>query len=153
MPRFVVLLVVFAGVLPVAAQESNGPSRNLIGVVKAETGGCGCYFGFASREKRKLPATAFWSDLEETGGLMNIDGQDVRLELVKTTAPTRKPRVGARWTELYRANGITVSIVYVVTRVCGRNEEDCEVTNYNGTFTVKKGKRQQTLTLRGGCGC
>lgn len=88
----------------------------------------------------------------EDNAKMNIDGSDVPLQLVKRVGPENE-KVGRHSTEIYQAPGIKVSARYVTTAVCEPNDENCESTSYEATFTVTKGKRQQTVKLRGVCGC
>ena len=115
--------------------------------------GCGCSFGFPANERKGLSLTAFSSSLAETDAYMNIDGEDVKLSLVKSTSIDKKPRVGDRFSELYQANGIKVTALYLTTAVCGPREEACEATSYHVTITVVKGPRRQTVKLTGACGC
>jgi hypothetical protein len=111
--------------------------------------GCGCSFHFPSDSQMR---TVFGSNMDESHAWMNINGRDVKLRLIRSTHP-RNERVGSRTSETYQALSIKVSAVLVTTRMCGPLEEDCEVTNYEATFTVTKGKHKKTLRLIGGCGC
>ena len=88
----------------------------------------------------------------EDNAMMNIDGRDVRLNLVNRAGP-KNEKVGSHSTELYQAQGIKVTARYVTTAICEPNDENCESTSYDATFTVMKGKRQQTVKLTGVCGC
>jgi hypothetical protein len=113
---------------------------------------CGCYFGLPGEEKKKLPKWIFLADLSEGSAWMNIDGRDVKLRLTRLAGPGRAG-VGNRLTRTYVAAGIKVSVLYITTRVCRPDDEQCESTDYNATFTVIKGQRKQILKLKGGCGC
>jgi hypothetical protein len=156
------LLIYWTGNNPHAkAQVKSSKDRNssagksMIGNIKDKNAaeGCGCYFSFPSEDRKRFPRYVFTSDLEEKSAWMNIDGQDVRLKLVQSTEPRKGPKVGSRLTRTYVAAGIKVRAVYVTTRICQPDDENCESTDYRANFTVKKGGRQQTISLKGGCGC
>ena len=120
--------------------------------------GCGCYFQFRSTPENS-DRYIFFSSIEADGNKtawMNIDGEDVKLKLERKSGPwgteREEPR-GSRSTVKYAAAGITVIGTYVVTRVCARDDENCESTGYSVTFVVKKGTRLQIVKAKGGCGC
>ena len=120
--------------------------------------GCGCYFQF-----RGTPDSAeryiFFSSIENDGNefaWMNIDGQDVKLTLKGKSGPfwiQQRERPGNRSTVKYVAENITVNGTYITTKVCPRNDENCESTDYNVTFIVRKGARSQVVKAKGSCGC
>jgi hypothetical protein len=87
--------------------------------------------------------------------LMNVGGRDVKLTLQKETSLKGKEseQVGSRSRALYVSGDITVSGTYVVTRVCDPNDENCESTDYDVTFVVKKGAKSQVVKAFGYCGC
>lgn len=116
---------------------------------QSRIGGCGCYFNFASDRQERC---VFFSDLDEETASMNIDGRDVSLSLIKRVAPANE-KVGSRSTEIYHAPGIKVTAQYITTAMCAPDDENCESTSYDATFTVIKAKRQQTVKLKGACGC
>lgn len=128
-------------------------SKSLVANIKNENAysGCGCYFSYPSEEKKRLPKFVFISD-DNKYAWMNIDGRDVRLSLKHSSNPKVR-NIGSRLTRSYSASGVTVSVVYITTRICAPNDENCEVTDYAATFTVSKGSRRQTIKLKGGCGC
>lgn len=113
---------------------------------------CGCYFGLPGEEKKQLPKWIFLADLNEESAWMNVDGRDVKLRL---THPSDQggAGVGNRLTRTYVAAGIKVYVLYITTRVCKPDDEQCESTDYNATFTVTMGPQKQILRLKGGCGC
>ena len=143
------LLLLSTGFLSIASQKTPPSRRSLVAVLKDQNQiGCGCYFSFISDRRERC---VFMSDPEDNAR-MNIDGSDVRLNLVKRVAPANE-KVGRHSTEIYQAPGIKVTARYVTTAMCEPNEPGCESTSYDATFTVVKGNRQQTVKLEGACGC
>jgi hypothetical protein len=140
-------------------QASRGrtetPLRNMIGNIKDKNApdGCGCYFSFPSEDHKRFPRYVFTADLEEKSAWMNIDGRDVRLKLVQSTGTHEREKIGSKLTRTYVAGEIKVRAVYVTTGICRPDDESCESTDYRASFVVKKGLRQQTIRLKGGCGC
>ncbi|MCM3872669.1 MAG: hypothetical protein ND895_18465 [Pyrinomonadaceae bacterium] len=136
----------------VSAQDAS--KRSLVGNVSNDTtsDGCGCYFKLRGTP-RNVERYVFSSPMDESAW-MNIDGRDVALKLVKETARIGKREgVGSQSTEKYVSGDITVTATYIVTRVCAPNDEDCESTDFNATFVVRKGPKSQIVKAVGGCGC
>jgi hypothetical protein len=134
----------------------NASKRSLVANLKNSSvaEGCGCYFRF-----RGTPTNAqrylFFSSIEddEKTAWMNIEGSDVKLSLARKRGPTGSVRVGSRLTRRYVAEDISVDVTYIATRICKRDDEGCEVTDYSATLTVRKGARAQVVKAVGGCGC
>jgi hypothetical protein len=156
------LLVSWTGnSVPVRAQgkttkeRTPAAAKSMIGNIadKNAPDGCGCSFSLPAEERKRSPRYAFASDLDEKDAWMNIDGQDVKLRLVQSTGSQERAKMGSRLTRTYAAAGIKVLAVYVTTRICKPDDESCESTDYRASFTVKKGGRQQTVRLKGSCGC
>ena len=59
----------------------------------------------------------FMSDFENRA-VMNINGQDTRLTLVRSTDTNREPRKGDRTKYWYSSGSIAVEIDYTVTGAC-----------------------------------
>ena len=93
-----------------------------------------------------------FAEFDQNKVWMNVDGRDVQLKLVKETRGERES-VGSKWTRTLAGPNIAVTSTYVATRVCAANDENCESTDYDATFVVKKGKRTQTVRAFGWCGC
>lgn len=117
--------------------------------------GCGCGFQTAAEaRKRNSKKFLFLSELGTTENWMNINGKDTRLKFVKTSENTRRrAKVGDRFYEEYSAPGIKVRIDYVTKWLCPPRDESCEVTKYDVTITVTKGKTSQVVKATGSCGC
>lgn len=142
-----------------AISQAQGRSaverRALIGPIKDQASqfGCGCGFSFPSDSRKGLSPLIFSSDIDEETAVMNIDGVDMELRLARSTEQKGKERIGSRSTRTYVAAGVRAFAVYVTTRMCKPNDEDCEATDYDATMTVTKGRRKQTIRLKGACGC
>jgi hypothetical protein len=138
----------------VSGQQAS--KRSLVANLKnkAVADGCGCYFQFPGTP-RNAERYLFFSSIEddEKTAWMNVAGRDVKLTLVKKTDPKGRIRVGSRLTRTYVAGDLSAEVTYIATRVCPRNDESCEVTDYSATFVVKKGGRLQAVKAVGGCGC
>ena len=115
--------------------------------------GCGCYFQFPSEwEKKAFDKNVFMQSIDGTAAWMNIDGKDVRL-MPDGPGKGSGEKVGSRSSEKYKATGISVLIDFVVTRVCDPDDESCESTSYDATFTVTKAGRKRVVKAKGLCGC
>jgi hypothetical protein len=129
--------------------------RALVGNVKRSgIEGCGCYFRFRGTSG-DVEQYMFVENIEENDktAWMNIEGRDVQLKLVKERNPGGREVVGSKWTRTFAANNIVASSTYIATRVCDRDDESCESTDYSATFVIKKGRRVQTVKALGTCGC
>jgi hypothetical protein len=152
--KCVLLTIIIPGTVP----AQNASKRSLVANLKnsAVADGCGCYFKFRGTPP-KVERYIFALSIEgnEETAWMNIDGSDVKLLLVKGSGSKGKEgeRVGSRSRETYASGDISVTGTYVVTRVCARNDENCESTDYNVTFAVKKGLKSQVVKAVGYCGC
>jgi hypothetical protein len=146
--RLLISVMVLLSVCAVATAKG----KNLVGNLRGSHSGCGCSFSF-NKADQKADRTMFFTDLDAKDTWMNIDGQDVKLHYVRSHSLKRQERVGDRYTAEFAGDGITVSLVRIVTWVCPHKDEACEVTHYSATFTVRKGKRQQVVHVIGDCGC
>ena len=155
--RVFVICVLLAIVAMGTVSAQNASKRSLVANLNnnAVADGCGCYFKFRGTP-RKLERYIFSLSIgEDEAAWMNIDGRDVKLTLVNERGSKGKEdeRVGTRSRETYASGDIIVTGTYVVTRVCARNDENCESTDYNVTFVVKKGSKSQRVKGVGYCGC
>lgn len=140
-----------------------GVSSDIFGQVKIgelknsdRVDGCSCGFQTAVEAgKTDSQKFLFLSELGSREGWMNINGKDTKFKLVKTTENTRRrARVGDRFYEEYSDTaGVKVRIDYTTKWVCPPGDESCEVTNYDVTITVTKGKTSKTVKAKGSCGC
>lgn len=114
--------------------------------------GCGCSLQSNSDYEKRRQQFLFLSD---SGDIvqMNIDGEDIRLKLVKGMKGKGKPRVGNHHSETYIAGQTTVTIDWTVSEVCDPQDESCEVTFYTAVITVNRGGQIEKVKARGMCGC
>lgn len=146
----VLALVFLMGAGTVYAQvtvgEINDPS-----VVE----GCNC--SVQTENEAKLPDSQkflFLSELGTDDAWMNIDGKDTKLTRIKSTENEDEDHaIGRRYYEEYSAKGLKVRIDYLTTWVCPPDHESCEVTEYEITITVTKGKDSKVVKATGSCGC
>lgn len=94
----------------------------------------------------------FFSELTDYG-LINIDGQDVRLQFVEASPPPAKAKVGQPSWQKFKAERLEVRIDFVATKVCGARDESCERTHYNATITATRGRQTNLVKTKGFCGC
>lgn len=113
---------------------------------------CGCGFQLASDKKSANNHFIFVCDIDNNG-IMNIEGQDVKLKLTSGKNNETDVKVGQKRSEDYSGEGFTVHIDYTVTRVCPKNDEDCEATDYSAVITVTKGTKKEQIKVLGSCGC
>jgi hypothetical protein len=130
--------------------QAKPVTKPLIGPVKDEelVDMCGCTFA-----RHTIPPS--YTFLGDSGGQMawmNIDGEAVKLQLFHSRA-AKVCKIGSRYTETFKADGIKVFLVMIVNRLCIPYSPECETTGYNVMITVRKGNRVETVKTKGQCGC
>lgn len=94
----------------------------------------------------------FLAERDESKIIMNIDGADVQLEVLKKSGKLQVE--GDVLERTYGAPGIEVKARYKVTYDCSASaSESCEVTEFTATFQVRKDGRTQTIQAAGSSGC
>ena len=149
---FVVLFISFTafGSAAAFAQTQKLTVGNLKGT---DYSGCGCSFQtLAEAKKPRSQKIVFWSE-DYRAAILNINGKDTTFKLVKKGKLSAKEKIGSRHTDEYTANGITVKVDYLTTRVCLKGDEECEATFYDVTITVLKGGIKTIVKTKGACGC
>ena len=131
--------------------RAKANQKPLIGYIKDENlvDMCGCAYEHATRTR----GYTFSSDGEVKEAWMNIDGVDVKLKRTHFSGSKGRDRIGSRYFETFEAEGIKVSIVRTVNRLCIPYNPDCETTGYDVRITVTKGGRSETVHAGGQCGC
>jgi hypothetical protein len=79
--------------------------------------------------------------------------KDTKLRLVKHVESKGEPKKGDRSKSIYATGNIKVQVDYVVTDICDPKDQECEVTSYAATITVKRGSSQQVVKAVGSSGC
>ncbi len=143
------------------SDQNTAPARPPAGALKigfvedkSFQDGCGCSLQFPEDEKKNRERYVLLHNFENIA-LMNIDGQDIRLELIENRESAHQDsiRKGERSSELYQAGKLGVRVNYLVTKVCDPNDEACEVTWYDATITVTRDNQKKVLKTKGTCGC
>lgn len=155
--RFFASCMLLTIVVLSTVSAQNASKRGLVANLNknAVADGCGCYFKFRGTPEN-VERYIFSSSIDdEKTAWMNVGGRDVKLSVRKETGFKGKEseQVGSRSRETYSSGDITVRGTYEVTRVCDPNDENCESTQYDVTFLVKKGTRSQVVKAVGSCGC
>lgn len=150
-----ILPITFALVFSENSWTRDDASRRLnLGAVLDEmdisNGGCSLQppREFANKEGKYI----FMSDFKGNS-LINLDGADLHLALVKTKGSDLKQRgqVGERSVYSYGGEGIEVEVDYVVTAACASGNASCNITHYDAILTAKRGKARKTVAAKAVC--
>ncbi|MBI2335568.1 MAG: hypothetical protein HYU97_02260 [Deltaproteobacteria bacterium] len=111
--------------------------------------GCGCIVGDA--KGHFLVA----SDIEEkSSAIIKIAGKRYELKWVSSTETSAKPRLGARFSNVYESGPIRLELNRKTTFVCSPRDESCEVTGYVVRMILTiEGQTYRWTGLKGECGC
>ena len=132
------------------AQTQKLTIANLKG---SDYGGCGCSLQTLPEAKKSgSMKIVFWSEDEKTA-VFNVNGKDTAFRRTKKGKRPTNRKTGTRFSDEYAANGITIKIDYLTTRVCLPGEEECEATFYDAIVTATKDKLKTVLKTKGACGC
>ena len=132
------------------AQKQKLTMANLKG---SDYMGCGCSFqNLTEAKKPQSTKIVFWSE-DRNSAILNVNGKDTEFKIVKEGKRPINQKIGSRFSDEYAANGITVKIDYLITRVCLKGEEDCEATFYDVMITATKGELKTIVKTKGACGC
>lgn len=146
------LLIVFAAF---GSNQSLAQTQKLtVGNLKnTNYSGCGCAFQtLAEAKKPRSRKIVFWSEYDNKA-ILNINGKDTAFKLVKKGKRPTKEKIGSRFSDEYAANGITIRIDFLTTRVCLKGDEECEATSYDVKITATKGELKTIVITKGACGC
>ncbi len=135
-----------------ATSRTNVRGRITIGVVQdaSEFTESGCTLWLPS-ERYSAAHSIFLSDYEGHA-IVNLDGRDTKLNLVRSKEPKEEPRKGDRSSYWYKGDVIVVRVDYVVTGLCPADDESCEVVYYHATIVVANRSVKQTIAAQGICG-
>jgi hypothetical protein len=114
------------------AKQKNTPQ---IGRIQQKVEGAGCYFSYPNNDRD----TIFYSGGE--GPIINIDGRDIQLKLVKTKT------VGKRTIDTYSSGNIVVTVDLLQLKQLEGG------STYKVVMSVQRGSSKNVVQLRGGCGC
>lgn len=116
------------------AKQKNSPQIGKIDQKILEEG-AGCYFSYPGKDDEII----FYSG--GSGQVVNIDGQDIKLKLVKSRT------LGKRTVETFTSGNITVTLDNLLLK---QGEGG---STYKVIMTVQRGSRKTVAKLTGGCGC
>jgi hypothetical protein len=131
---------------------SDGPA---VGVVANQDdfhdGGCELVLSSDRSDRYGTDRYIFMSDFNGRA-VMNLDGHDIRLMLVRSTESRKQPKIGRHTRFWYSSGLISVEIDYTLTGVCRPDDESCEVFYYNAVIRVQSGLFAKTVRAKGLCG-
>jgi hypothetical protein len=84
--------------------------------------------------------------------VMNINGRDLRLTLVRSIDPRKELKIGDRSRYWYASGTTSVQVDYTVSGACPPDDESCEVFYYSAVIRVRTGSLTKTVSARGLCG-
>lgn len=153
---FFVFAVASSSTLPAQLRPFRFGARHqlAVAVVRDTTafdGIAGCSLWLHSEPEYSVKRYVFLSD-DDGHAVMNINGRDIKLNLVRMYEPKRLLRKGTRSTYRYSAPGINVLLNYVVTGACAPDDESCEVIPYDAAITITATSSKQNLRAHGICG-
>jgi hypothetical protein len=137
------------------ASPADDPRHRLtIGPVTEEidnsTGGCSFQLprNYANKEGKFIFVADFSGN-----ALINVDGVDTHLTLVKFKGPDVKQpgQLGDHSIYSYAGDALNVEVDYVVTGVCPSGSDSCKTTRYDAILTVKRSKAHKTVAAKAVC--
>jgi len=136
-----------------ATRSDSTSSTMKVGIVKNRDSfdGAGCSLQMPTDYQKHNDRCVFLSDFEDNATI-NINGKDIKLKLVGRREPEREPRNGDRSVFNYATQRIKVRVDFLVTGVCDPNDESCEVTYYDATLTITRGRTIRMVRTKGICG-
>jgi hypothetical protein len=157
--KAIVLLGAWLSAPPNAALRGQpAPSRSgtrgalTVGIVKDGSrfheGGCELLLPTDTYRSERY---VFLSDFDGRA-VMNINGHDTKLTLVRSKEPEGEPTKGDRSSYWYSAGAVEVRVDYVVSDVCPPDDESCEVVYYTATIHVASRASKQVVAVYGLCG-
>jgi hypothetical protein len=152
--RLVPFLVFFLALLPITLRAA-AKTVITVGVVTDQEdfhdGGCELLSASDHSDAYRSERYIFMSNFNGQA-VMNINGHDLRLTLVRSIDPRKEPKIGDRSRYWYASGLISVQLDYTVTGSCARDDESCEVFYYNAVIRVLSGSITKTAFAHGLCG-
>jgi hypothetical protein len=137
----------------------SAAGRRIVGTIPSAEGGPGCSHylrSAAARGDYRNALLLHWGILASDRPKMSLLGKTVTVSPL-TPFPEillrRNKKKGAKFSERYQFDGISVRIDNTVTFVCPPNTEgECEVTRFHGVLTASAGGRSESIETKGECG-
>jgi len=116
--------------------------------------GCGCSFSQLTHDSGREGPVLFSSNYEGSARIASSGGV-IQLLGGRSDVECRPPRVGAGCVLKYQADQVRFTVTVKATWVCpsGDEYESCEVVRLQGQMTGRIGKAEDTVEVRGDCGC
>lgn len=124
-----------------------------IGVIKRPLARWGdCNLQFPKDYKKRNDSYVFMN--YDPGGTaqININGKDLKLQLIGRTESDFKMKAGYRHFEEYASGQTRVRVDYVVMIPCDPNDEQCEVIVESAVITVRHKEGAKKIKTIGLCG-
>jgi hypothetical protein len=121
-----------------------------------EVRGCGCIFYWPGEENNKDAKNIFSSEDFGKVAWMNLNGKDVQLDQLESTAPMDKIKKGSRYHIIYRYHEMQIRIDYKVAWACRPDKpesESCKFTQYDLKITFSQNGNTNAVFAKGVCGC
>ena len=122
-----------------------------MGQVEFHDGGCELLSASDEPAGYHADRYIFMSDFNGRA-VMNINGRDLRLALVRSMDSRKQPKIGDRSRYWYSSGATSVQVDYTVIGACPPDDESCEVFYYNAVIRVRTGSLTKTVSARGLCG-
>jgi hypothetical protein len=124
----------------------------IVGIVKDghefHEGGCELLLPTDSDRSERY---VFLSDFDGRA-VMNINGHDIRLTLIRSNASDQPSKKGDRSSYWYKAGELEVRVDYTVSGLCPPKDESCEVVRYTAVIQVTRQSARQAVPAHGICG-
>jgi hypothetical protein len=124
----------------------------IVGIVKDghefHEGGCELLLPTDSDRSERY---VFLSDFDGRA-VMNINGRDTRLTLVRSNASDQPSKKGDRSSYWYKAGDLEVRVDYTVSGLCPPKDESCEAVRYTAVIQVTRQSMRQAVPAHGICG-
>ena len=111
----------------------------------------GCQLLASSDSSFRLERYIFMSDFDGHA-VMNIDGHDIQLALVRSEEDRTQTKKGDRSKFWYASGPINVEVDYTVTSECPPDNESCEVFGYRAIIHVVSRSKKRSVAAHGICG-
>lgn len=153
---FSILLLSFYGYAASDEKNTDKPLEVNVGYISDvhTQGSCSCTFYWPSDEKNK-GKNIFSSNFSDEIW-MNLNGRDVRLELINSVHDDKNRNKGSRFYEIYQRGKMEIRVDYLVTWTCvtdAPNNKECEETHFDIKITFSQNGLHKIVKAKGVCGC
>jgi len=127
-------------------------NKTVIGsILESESAsGCGCYF-YYPEEDQSYGSSILQIEVGEKG-IFHINGKTIRLK-PEGKAYDSQSHVGGKALFNLNAKNVNIKADLKAIKVCPKEHESCEVTDYSVTLSITSQKGQVIIPAWGQCGC